>query len=365
MIVPMFDLGRKIARFESAINNSFAEVLGSGRLILGDQVMGFEKEFAEFLGVDFFIGVANGTDAIEIALKALQLEPGGSVLTVANAGGYAVTSIINSGLTPKFLDIDRNSGLTTLELCMNENLDGVVAVVLTHLFGNPIRDLVEISSYFKSRGVYVVEDCAQAHGAKIGDKYVGTFSDLSCFSFYPTKNLGCLGDGGGISTNNFELSKRLFKLRTYGWSDKYLVEVSLGRNSRLDEIQAGFLRLFLQELISDNNKRASIAEHYLRAIAVENVRLIRPTPDCTSSHHLFPILTKHRSDFVTHLANRGVSSAIHYPIPDTMQLGFKLPPTSLANTEVFSKEVVSIPLFPEMLDSEIRHVVESVNSFSS
>jgi dTDP-4-amino-4,6-dideoxygalactose transaminase len=256
------------------------------------------------------------------------------------------------------------TGLTTFEFCVRENLTGVGAVILTHLFGYPIHDTVEIATYFKNHGIYIIEDCAQAAGAKLGDKYMGTFSDLSCFSFYPTKNLGCLGDAGGIATSNAELSHRLFKLRTYGWSSKYCVELPSGRNSRLDELQAGFLRVFLRELVSDNYIRMLIANRYLSAISVDGINPVHPSPGTSPSYHLFPIVTKHRSKFVNHLTSCGVSSAIHYPIPDNKQSGFQLAFTSLLNSEKFAEEVVSIPIFPELTAGEIDHVIESVNSFS-
>ena len=365
MNIPMFDLNRKLHRFENQIQDAFKTVLQSGNLILGNQVQDFETEFAQFLGVEFCIGVGNGTDALEIALKSLQLEKNSTVLTVANAGGYATTSIINSALIPRYVEIDYKSGNTNLEYCMQADLTNVTAVVLTHLYGNPVEDTEEIIKFFNSKGIQTIEDCAQSSGARYKSKFVGTFADISCFSFYPTKNLGCIGDGGAVVTNNSELAKRSRMLRTYGWSQKYEVELEFGRNSRLDEIQAACLRVFLPKLESDNVCRTKIAQRYQNEISVDGVVAGLVSPNSESAYHLFVLITPFRNELVRHLGQLGVSSAIHYPIPDMLQPGFKSPQENLFNTENFTNHVVSIPIFPEMRKEEIDQVIAAVNCFSS
>jgi dTDP-4-amino-4,6-dideoxygalactose transaminase len=364
MNIPMFDLNRKLYRFENQIQDAFKTVLQSGNLVLGKQVQDFEYEFAQFLGVDFCIGVGNGTDALEIALKSLQLKKNSTVLTVANAGGYATTSIINSALNPRFVEIDYKSGNTNLEYCMKADLTNVTAVVLTHLYGNPVEDTEEIINYFNLKGIRTIEDCAQSTGARYKGKFVGTFADISCFSFYPTKNLGCIGDGGAIVTNKSELAIRTKKLRTYGWSQKYEVELGFGRNSRLDEIQAACLRVFLPKLESDNMCRTKIAQRYQKEISVDGVLVALISPKSESVYHLFVLITPYRNELIRHLREFGVSSAIHYPIPDMLQPGFKSPQENLSNTEDFTNHVVSIPIFPEMLKEEIDQVIAAVNCFS-
>jgi len=363
--IPMFDLNRKLKRFETQIQQTFNVVIKSGNLILGGEVQEFEKEFANFLGVDFCIGVGNGTDALEIALKSLQLERGSSVLTVANAGGYATTSIINSDLSPRYVEIDYHTGHTSLQHILQADLSDVRAVVLTHLFGNPINEIDEITDFLRVRGIKTIEDCAQAQGARYKNRMVGTFADISCFSFYPTKNLGCLGDGGAVVTSDAELAQRIRMLRTYGWAEKYEVAIGLGRNSRLDEIQAAFLRQFLVELKSDNLARGRIAKRYRDEISVLSLNLLSIPHLGESAHHIFALTTVHREALIRHLASKGVSTAAHYPIPDNLQLGFQNDKGKLNQTELFAKNVVSIPIFPEMQDEEVSYVIDAINCFPS
>ena len=359
----MFDISRKLKRFEPEIADTFRSVLQSGNLILGDQVREFEGEFAKFLGTEFCIGVGNGTDALEIALKSLQLKAGSNVLTVANAGGYATTSIISSGLQPRFLEIDYKSGNTNLNYCLQADLSNVTAVILTHLYGNPITEIREIVSFFRSKGIPTIEDCAQSHGARIGDKALGTFADLSCFSFYPTKNLGSLGDGGAIVTDNEKLASRVKKLRTYGWSEKYNVELEFGQNSRLDELQAAFLRIFLRHLNQDNESRLEIANRYLKEISNNEINMIFFAPNSKPANHLFALLTENRNDLMIHLDKHQIASGIHYPTPDYLQVGFPVPRVQLDNSDKFAQTVISIPIFPEMSTEEVSKVIDVINSF--
>ncbi len=364
MNVPMFDLNRRIDRYRNQLQQSFEELLDSGNVILGNQVREFEREFAIFLGVDHCVGVGNGTDAIEIALKALELKQNSYVLTVANAGGYATTSILNSGLKPRYVDIDSETGNVSLEQFIQVDLSNVSAVVFTHLYGNPIGQIDKLVTYFHSRGIRTLEDCAQAHGAQYMGKTLGTFAEISTFSFYPTKNLGCLGDGGAIATSDYGLATRATKLRTYGWSSKYKIELGQGRNSRLDEIQAAFLRNFLPLLEQDNSCREKIANHYRSEIHAKNVHCLKVDSGMRSSNHQFPLLTEKRDLLVNHLEKLGVATSIHYPVLDIDQKPFYTFRKTLMQSEIFSKSVLSIPIFPEMRDEEVAYVVDSVNSFT-
>lgn len=364
MIVPMFDLKRKLERFDIEIKNSFNELIQNGNVILGNQVSEFEKEFAEFVGSSFCVGVGNGTDAIEIALKALNLPPNSFVLTVANAGGYATTSILNSGLNPRYIDIDFYTGNAGFEQFLKADLSNVSAVIFTHLYGNPIEHIDELVNYFIGKGIRTLEDCAQAHGAKYLGRNVGTFAEISAFSFYPTKNLGCLGDGGAILSCESEIADRVRKLRTYGWANKYEIQLMQGRNSRLDEIQAAFLRKFLPLLQEDNQSREKIAGRYRSEIKTGAIHFLKLGRDCLSANHLFPVIAENRNSLKDYLGKQGISSAIHYPILDTEQEAFKSLKTTLDQSRLFAKKILSIPIFPEMSESEISLVINSVNSFS-
>jgi len=362
--VPMFDLHRKITKHENELDRAFKNVLGSGHVILGENVKFFENAFAGYLGAQHCISVANGTDAIEIAIKTLKLPKGSKIATVANAGGYSSTAIISAGYTPEYIDVEIETGLVSLEILKNHNLSGVSAVVLTHLFGNAIGDIEEIVSFLRNNSIKTIEDCAQAHGAKINRTYVGTFADVSAFSFYPTKNLGALGDGGAIITSNEEIAEAARSLRTYGWKDKYEVQLQGGQNSRLDELQAAFLIIFLGSLDEDNETRRAIGARYRKSIDADLISTFEIDPKVTQVNHLFVIRTTYRAALIEHLNKQGISHAIHYPYLDTEQIGFVATNRNLINSEVLKYEILSIPVFPEMSEMEIQLVIEALQSFS-
>ena len=360
----MFDLQRKITKHEKELDRSFKKVLGSGNVILGENVKSFENAFAGYLGSKYCISVANGTDAIEIAIKTLKLPKGSKIATVANAGGYSSTAIISAGYSPEYVDVEIETGLVSLEILKNHDLNGVSAVVLTHLFGNAIGDIEEIVSFLHKNSIRVIEDCAQAHGAKISGTHVGTFADVSAFSFYPTKNLGALGDGGAIITSNEAIAEAARSLRTYGWKDKYEVQLSGGQNSRLDELQAAFLIIFLSSLDEDNETRRAIGARYKKSMDANLISTFAIDPKVTHVNHLFVIRTPYRAALIEHLNNHGISHAIHYPYLDTEQIGFVPTDQNLMNTEMLKYQILSIPVFPEMSEMEIQLVVEALHSFS-
>ena len=363
MKVPLTDVQRKIEKYESSILDAIRRVVSRSNFILGDEVAQFETEFSQFIGVKECIGVANGTDALEIALKALKLPPKSKIIAIANAGGYSTTAILNCNLIPKYVDIDYETGNLCLNCLKNVDFENVSGAILTHLYGNPIDKLDEVINLLKAKGIQIIEDCAQAHGAEYQGKMIGTFGDLSCFSFYPTKNLGCLGDGGAILSSNRKFSERARKLRSYGWGVKYEIEESQGRNSRLDELQAAVLRLFLANLADENDQRKIVADRYRNEITCKNIQFLREIPNSKSSNHLFPVLTSKRLDFINHLNQRGIQAIIHYPILDTQQNELAVDSHELINSEEFVRRVVSIPLFPGMLDEEISYVIQSINEF--
>jgi dTDP-4-amino-4,6-dideoxygalactose transaminase len=362
--VPMFDLSRKIKKHDNELNRAFKRVLDSGSVILGENVKSFEVNFAEYLGSKYCISVANGTDAIEIAIKALKLPRGTKIATVANAGGYSSTAIISAGFTPKYIDVDMKTGLVSLDILKNLDLSDVSAVVLTHLFGNAVGEIEEIISFLHRNSIRVIEDCAQAHGAKVKNKYVGTFADVSAFSFYPTKNLGALGDGGAIITSDGDIYEMARSLRTYGWKDKYEVLLPYGQNSRLDELQAAFLLIFLNSLDKDNEIRREIGARYKKATDMGVISTFEVDPNVTQVNHLFVIKTLHRTELIEHLNKQGISHAIHYPYLDSEQTGFVATNQNLKNSEALKYEILSIPVFPELNEMEIQIVVDALKSFA-
>jgi dTDP-4-amino-4,6-dideoxygalactose transaminase len=354
----------RVARYRPEIDLAIKKVLDSGQFVLGDSVLEFEKSLANFIGTEYCAGVANGTDAIEIAIRALDLPPKSKIICAANAGYYASTAILSSGLIPEYVDVDFETMNVSLESLQEvfKFSTAVNAIIVTHLYGNPIQDIIEIANWCKLNKIALIEDCAQAIGATVNGKKVGSFGDVSAFSFYPTKNLGALGDGGAVLTNREDLFSRVVKLRAYGWSSKYKVSVNGGRNSRLDEMQAAILSCFLKNLDDENIRRKSIADIYIHEI--NNPKLRLPQHSIGSVFHLFVIRTDSRARFINHLEKNRIGSAVHYPIPDHKQelnTSFNL---NLPESERCSREVLSIPLHPYLSESDIRRVIGAVNSFN-
>ncbi len=357
------DLSARIQRHRDQIDAALREVLASGWLVLGSQVKEFERSFANFLGATECIGLANGTDAIELALRAMGVGRGDKVATVANAGMYTTTALLAIEAEPFFIDVDIGTRNTTHDEVKRSIEAGVKAVVVTHLYGQATLEIDAISKSCADCGVLLLEDCAQAHGASIHGKRLGTFGDAASFSFYPTKNLGALGDGGAVVTKNPAIAERVSRLRQYGWSDKYRVELSGGRNSRLDEVQAAFLSVFLPKLDASNARRREIAKLY-------NAQMRNVVPPLVLGEdyvgHLYVARSSDRDSLRRHLKSRGISTDVHYPIPDYRQpiLADLYPRFRLHNTEQLAQEIVTLPCFPEMTDQQINLVISAVNEWS-
>jgi dTDP-4-amino-4,6-dideoxygalactose transaminase len=355
------DLSRHVAGMTDDLVAAADAVIRSGWYVLGATVAGFEDAFGSYTGAAGCVGVGNGTDALELALRALDVGPGDVVVTVANAGGYGTTAIRAVGARPRWVDIDADTLLmdpAALAVALRER---PAAVIVTHLFGRT-ADIDRIADLTRAAAVPLVEDCAQAHGARVDGRHVGTWGDLGCFSFYPTKNLGALGDGGAVIGANDALTDRVRMLRQYGWESKYRVGIDGGRNSRLDEIQAAFLAAMLPHLDDWNQRRREIAALYSDAISHPAVQV--PTRSGTDDVvHLFPVRTSDRDSLQTHLAGHGIPTDVHYPVPDHRQ------PTedgsiTLAVTEAACREILTLPCFPEMTDAETLLVAEGVNSWT-
>ena len=343
------------------IHVAIDRVLSGGQYILGQELESFEAEFASYCGVDYCVGVGNGTDALELALRALDVRQGDRVASVANAGMYSTTAIKAVGALPLYVDVDpatMNMDPHALAAAVSEN---VRAIIVTHLYGQ-MAEIPELMRIASAVGVPLVEDCAQAHGAHLSGKRAGAWGSLGCFSFYPTKNLGALGDAGGVTTRDPELAERLRMLRQYGWESKYRSVLAGGRNSRLDEIQAAVLRAKLPYLEGWNEQRRDIAKAYAEGLA--GLDLSGPSQfGADYVVHLYVVRTPHRDQLAEELAARGVRTEIHYPTPDHLQesvCGMSGDNPDLPVTEQLSREILTLPCFPEMTKAEVEQVIEAV-----
>jgi aminotransferase EvaB len=362
MRVPLNDLRRSNESYVAGFRAAFDQVVARGFFVLGDEVASFEAEFAAFCGVAHCVGLANGSDALELALRAAGVEGNDEVATVANAGMYSTVAIRAIGARPRYVDVDDD----TLTLSPSR-LDALLtpatrAIVVTHLYGR-LAAIDDIGRIARERNVAVVEDCAQAHGARSGVARAGRLGDIGCFSFYPTKNLGALGDAGAITTNDAELARRVRALRQYGWKEKYRVDVEGGRNSRLDELQAAMLRVRLPHLEQENAARQRVLRAYVERIRHPEIR-VPPPPgdDCVA--HLAVVRSAARESLRRHLRTAGVGTDIHYPIPDHRQPVTREAAVSLPVTERACAEVLSLPCFPAMNTGEVDYVIEACNAWA-
>lgn len=356
------NLLKHVELHRQAIDAAISKVLTSGWVILGPQVKNFEERFAKYVGVDRAVSLANGTDAIELSLRAVGIQSGDIVATVANAGMYTTTALMAIGAKPFFLDVDLETKVTTFAECERAINAGVKAIVVTHLYGKALPEIKKIASVCKAKNIPLIEDCAQCHGAKVDGQMTGSFGDIASFSFYPTKNLGALGDGGAIATNNGNLADTVARLRQYGWAAKYEVAAAGASNSRLDEIQASILIEFLPLLDSWNKRRREIAELYTQMIKNPAIELPKFIGE-EYVGHLYVIRTSKPEDLREYLKGKKIASEIHYPIPDYRQpvFGDIYKAMSLVNTDLLAKSILTLPCYPEMTNEEVKLVAEAVN----
>ena len=356
------DLDRLDAEVKKEIENKVLECIRSGWYVLGKNVKEFENSFTAHIGSKHCISVANGTQAIELSLKALGIQSGDEVITVANAGFYSSISILACGATPVYADIYLDSftmNVESLKRCISNKTK---AVIVTHLFGL-MANVEAISSICKKNKLFLIEDCAQAHGARKNNRLCGNYGDVASFSFYPTKNLGAMGDGGAITTNDDEIASTLLLLRQYGWKEKYKVDKPGGINSRLDEIQAAILNIKLRYLDNANIKRRKIAEHY--STNLTNSLIIQKPSIFDERYiaHLYVIRTEKRDDLLSYLKSNKIPCDIHYPVPDYKQSVIRddYTNTKMDNTELACSQIITLPCFPEMMQSEIDKVITTIN----
>lgn len=355
--IPLFS--SKIANEGVDLAGALQRVVDRNWYVLGTEVTAFEAEFAAYQGARSCIALANGTDALEIALRTLGIGPGKRVALVANAGFYGSTAVHAVGAEPVYVDVDAAT-LTMAPAALQAALaTGVDAVIVTHLYGQ-MADIEPIAAMAADSRVPLIEDCAQAHGATRDGRRAGSFGDIGCFSFYPTKNLGAIGDGGAITTSSAELETRARRLRQYGWSSKYHVTEAGGRNSRLDELQAAVLREKLPLLDTWNARRRDIAARYNAAFAGLPVQLPASTGDDFVAH-LYVIRVPDRAAFIAAMSAAGVGTDIHYPVPDHRQSAYpQAGGTSLPVTEAASGAVVTLPCFPGLDAASVERVIAAV-----
>lgn len=346
--------------YKKQINAAIKQVLQSGWFILGNEVKAFEEEFAKYIGVNFAKGTGSGTDAIMLALKALQIGAGDEVITVSQTAVATVAAIEMAGAKPVMVDIEEDFYTIAPEKIEAAITPKTKAVVAVHLYGQP-ADLNAILKITKKHKLKLIEDCAQAHGAIYKNKRAGSIGDVGCFSFYPTKNLGALGDGGMVVTNDAQLAEKIEMLRQYGWKKRYISEFA-GVNSRLDELQAAILRVKLAHLDDDNAKRNHIAQMYDKQLGQTEIITPKKRQNCSHVYHLYVIRAKKRDRLLEHLKQQGIAAAIHYPMPVHLQpaynQGQKLP-----ITEKITKEILSLPMYPELTEEQTQKIIDAVKGF--
>jgi dTDP-4-amino-4,6-dideoxygalactose transaminase len=338
-------------------------VFRSGIYILGPEVENFETEFSKFIGVKSCIGVANGLEAIQISLMALGIKAGDEIITTPISAVATTLAILAVGATPVFVDVDEN-GQIDVDLIEKSLTKKTKAVLPVHLYGQPI-DIVKLKKICKKYRLFLIEDAAQAHGSKFRGKTVGTFGDIACYSFYPTKNLGAIGDGGAIVTNNKKLAQICREIRDYGQKGKY-IHSKYGLNSRLDELQAAILSQKLKYLESDNQKRREIAKRYQKnLINIKKIKIILPENTNDSNFHLFVIRTKERSGLKDFLFKNGIPSLIHYPvtIPDQPMFKDKYEKLNIPMARSLIGEVLSLPCNPFIKPSEVDYISAKIKEF--
>ena len=360
------DLRAHISDNRATIDTAIGRVVDRSWLVLGPEGEAFERSFADYIGVRHCRGVASGTDALEFALRALGVHATDEVAIVANAGMYACTALLAIGASPLFMDVDLDTQAVTLDEVVRAIGHGIKAVVITHLFGQGHPRIAEIAAKCRKGNVALIEDCAQAHGALVDGGKVGSFGDAGCFSFYPTKNLGALGDGGAVVTNNDALDELISQLRQYGWLVKYCVETPGGRNSRLDEVQAAILSGFLPHLDRWNARRREVAYQYSTLIAHPEITLPQVSGESYVAH-LYVIRTVGRGMLRETLREHDIATDIHYPTPDHRQpvFGHRFADLHLPNVERLASEVLTLPCYPEMTEQDVGRVISAVNNWKT
>lgn len=355
---------------KTAIDAAIARVLEGGRYVLGPEVEAFEREFAAYLGARHAVGAASGTEALVLALAALELSPADYVATVSHTAVATVAAIELAGLKPLLVDIDPVT-LTLdpaqLAKALADPPGRIAAVIPVHLYGLG-ADMAAICDLARRHGLRIIEDCAQSHGARLGGHRLGAIGDLAAFSFYPTKNLGGIGDGGAVVTNDAALAARLKELREYGWRQRYVSD-RVGMNSRLDELQAAILRVKLRGLDAGNARRQAIAGAFDESLRGSGLGLPKRRAGGTHVFHQYVVRSPRRDALRAALAAQAIGTTIHYPLPVHLQPAHKdrvaIALGGLAESERAAREVLSLPMFPELAEDQVARVIAALRRLAS
>jgi len=357
--------GAQYEALREEIDAAVIAVMRGHRYILGPEVEKFEEEFAAYIGCVHGIGVANGTDAIGLALRGLGIGPGDEVITVSHTAVATIAAIESVGAVPVLVDVDPafyTLDPALLESAMSQRTKAVIAV---HLYGQP-ADLDSIGRFCRKHDLALIEDVAQAHGARWQGRRLGSIGRVACFSCYPTKNLGAIGDGGIVTTSDSELARRIRMLREYGWEQRYISTLA-GQNSRLDEMQAAILRVKLRHLDDANGRRRHLAARYREQLdGILDIQLPKIRPGSEHVYHLFVIRTQQREALMTHLKARDIQAAIHYPMPVHRQPAYagRIRCSAMPVTEALTETVLSLPMYPELSDTDQSTVIAAIREFT-
>jgi len=368
MLLPADPKASYLAQKE-AINQTVREVMDSGWYIMGPRVKSFEEHFADYLGARHCVGVASGSDAVQLALRACGVQPGDGVVTVSHTAVATVSAIDWIGARPILVDVDPETYTMSAEFLertlRSGKADRVRAIVAVHLYGHP-ADMEPLTQIAKAHGLALVEDCAQAHGAMIAGRKVGSIGDCGAFSFYPTKNLGAFGDGGAVVTSDSATAQKLRLLQQYGWRERYISDEP-GYNSRLDELQAAILDCKLGVLESGNERRRVFAQRYTEALAGLPVETPVERPDCRHVYHQYVIRLADRDGLLKHLEARAIKTAILYPVPIHLQRGYQERVTigegGMSVTERIANQILCLPIYPELSDESVEMVIKAIQAF--
>lgn len=349
---------------QAEIDQAIAAAIDGNRYILGPQTQAFEHEFAAYIGVKYGVGVGSGTEALHLALRACEIGSGDEVITVAHTAVATVAAIEQAGATPVLINIDPITYTIDPKLIEAAITARTKAIVPVHLYGGAadLKPIIDLARRFNLKSI---EDCAQAHGAMYHGRRVGSWGDVACFSFYPTKNLGAIGDGGLIATSDPNICERLILLRTYGWQERYVSEIA-GWNSRLDELQAAILRVKLRHLDADNDRRRKIASMYNERL-YDCVTMPIESLDTQHVYHLYVIRHPQRDDLAKYLRDQDIGTAIHYPVPIHLQPAYRGrlgDAGTLPATEKAAKEILSLPMYPELGESAVATVARAIREFT-
>lgn len=362
--IPVIDLKKQYQSIRAEVDDAFARVMAKGSFILGAEVEAFEKEFAEYCGVGYAVGVASGTDALQLALMACGVQENTEAAVPAHTAVATVSAVEAGGAHPLLVDIDLARYTLDPGLLHQVAAPYTRAVIPVHLYGCP-ADMNPILQFAREKKLFVVEDCSQAHGALYRGRKVGAWGDAAAFSFYPTKNLGAFGDGGAVVTNDPAIAEQARLLRQYGWREHYVSSIK-GFNSRLDELQAGILRVKLRHLDEWNARRNQIADMYFDLLSGAELVLPARPDDSTHVFHQFVIRHPRRDALRDYLKARGIHTLVHYPVPIHLQPAYAdlgLSAGSLPNTEQAAREVLSLPIYPELTGEQVARICEAILGF--